>query len=276
MLNLDCGIYTITSPSGRQYVGSAVSFKRRWRLHLYLLRAGRHHCPPLQRAFKKYGEENMVFGIVALVPREQLVAREQEQIDERGFKRLYNVLPTAGSPLGRKFSPETREKLRQALRGRTFSPETREKMRAAQLGRKQPEAVKLKRAQAMSGRAISEATRQKISDAQVGRARPNQTSQSGFVGVTKVLEHRWRAQFGAVYLGNHRTAELARDAIERYKATGEMPKTRSNNTSGYAGVLPRGDKWQATVRIAGKRIHIGTFATPEVAYAAILRAKQES
>lgn len=277
MLNLDCGIYTITSPSGRQYVGSAVSFRRRWTLHLSLLRAGSHHCPPLQRAFNKYGEANLQFGIVAIVPREQLIAREQEQINERGFSNLYNILPTAGSPLGRVLSTETKAKLRQALRGRSFSAETREKMRAAQLGRKQTEATIAKRAKALSGRTISRETRHKISAAQVGLARPNQSSISGIPGVIKVTEHRWRAQFGQIYLGNHKTAEAAQQAIEDYKASGVVPKiTRTNNVSGYPGVTAHGKKWQASIRIASKRKHLGTYDTPEAAHAAILAAQSDN
>ena len=58
---ISSGIYTITSPSGNQYVGSASSFGSRWGRHLSDLRKGIHHSAQLQRAFNKYGETDQVF-----------------------------------------------------------------------------------------------------------------------------------------------------------------------------------------------------------------------
>ena len=83
MLNTNCGIYAITGPSGKQYIGSAQDIKARWRQHKHELRKGAHHCIALQRAFAKYGESALRFDIIALVPRDDLITREQEQIDER-------------------------------------------------------------------------------------------------------------------------------------------------------------------------------------------------
>jgi hypothetical protein len=50
---METGIYTITSSvSGKFYIGSAsVSFKQRWRAHLYSLRKGDHCNSKLQRAW---------------------------------------------------------------------------------------------------------------------------------------------------------------------------------------------------------------------------------
>ncbi len=49
---------------------------------------------------------------------------------------------------------------------------------------------------------------------------------------------------------------------------------QENNTSGYKGVIwdkSRG-KWQARIKVAGVMIHLGRFATPELAYAAYCEA----
>src|SRR5690606_34420785 len=52
------GIYEIhCTKSGRRYVGSAVNFSARWRLHYTQLCAGKHHSRHLQRAWNKYGED---------------------------------------------------------------------------------------------------------------------------------------------------------------------------------------------------------------------------
>ncbi len=40
---------------------------------------------------------------------------------------------------------------------------------------------------------------------------------------------------------------------------------QSNNTSGYKGVSWCQGKWQAYIKVNGKKIHLGTFSTPEEA-----------
>jgi hypothetical protein len=50
-----------------------------------------------------------------------------------------------------------------------------------------------------------------------------------------------------------------------------------NNTSGFTGVTydKRSGKWMARIKKDGKRIFLGSFNTPELAYAAYLKAKSE-
>jgi hypothetical protein len=49
---------------------------------------------------------------------------------------------------------------------------------------------------------------------------------------------------------------------------------RKDNTSGFKGVhWHKGDgRWQAQIRVAGKRIRLGAFDTPEAAHAAYCEA----
>lgn len=59
------GVYSITSPSGKKYVGMTTDcFKNRWTQHRKLLRAGHHTCFGLQNAYNKYGLDNLIFEIV--------------------------------------------------------------------------------------------------------------------------------------------------------------------------------------------------------------------
>lgn len=52
-------------------------------------------------------------------------------------------------------------------------------------------------------------------------------------------------------------------------------KLRSDNKSGYKGVTACLKRWKANIRIGGKQVHLGVFATPEEAYAAYcIAAKQ--
>ncbi len=128
---MDTGIYLITSPSGKCYVGSAVSFRARWSVHCTNLRAGKHHCAPLQRAFAKYGIEGLRFTKLLVCAREHLIDYEQRIIDGIGMRKLYNVSPTAQSALGVKHSAQSRANMSAAQRGRTFTPEVIQKFRDA-------------------------------------------------------------------------------------------------------------------------------------------------
>jgi hypothetical protein len=102
-MNFDCGIYSITSPSGRQYIGQAQSFKIRWQKHITSLRKGNHRCKPLQKAWDKYGEDSFIFSKIAIIPIDQLSIREQEQFDafvsSGKREKLYNVSLCAKAPM---------------------------------------------------------------------------------------------------------------------------------------------------------------------------------
>jgi hypothetical protein len=56
-----------------------------------------------------------------------------------------------------------------------------------------------------------------------------------------------------------------------------MQNTRRfiNNTSGYKGVTLHRARYDACIQVNGKRIHIGSFKTPEEANAAIVKRRSE-
>lgn len=51
-------------------------------------------------------------------------------------------------------------------------------------------------------------------------------------------------------------------------------KTGANNTSGFIGVSRRRDKWEANIRLGGKRVYIGLFGSKEDAAEAYKNAKR--
>lgn len=110
------GIYTITSPSGGRYVGSAVNFGGRRRTHFHLLRNGKHHNKGLQRACAKYGIGNLVFRPLLICAPKDLIFFEQRVIDV--LKPRYNACPIAGSRLGMKHHPESIAKVVAAKTGK--------------------------------------------------------------------------------------------------------------------------------------------------------------
>jgi hypothetical protein len=52
-------------------------------------------------------------------------------------------------------------------------------------------------------------------------------------------------------------------------------KRRVDNTSGYKGVYRYGIKWRAKINVAGKQVHLGTFANSSAAHTAYAAAAQK-
>jgi hypothetical protein len=73
---------------------------------------------------------------------------------------------------------------------------------------------------------------------------------------------------------NNKIANL-RDCVQRLNVENQR-KTRSDNTSGFTGVLWRADKkrWCAVIQVNGKRMRKGGYDTPEQANQAYLQAKR--
>jgi group I intron endonuclease len=161
------GVYTITSPSGGFYVGSASRFSDRWSLHRRDLRAGVHHNQPLQRAWNKYGEDQMVFAKIIICDKKNLLLYEQAAID--ALQPSYNILRKAGSHAGAKRSPESVERIRLAQTGRKASLEARQRMSEAGFNRPPvSDETRAKMSAARRGKPLSESARAKVAAAQTG------------------------------------------------------------------------------------------------------------
>lgn len=136
------GVYRIEdAKSKRFYIGSSVNVLKRWLQHKFRLSRGTHPNPILQNIWSCDPERLSISTIQSIVgaSREQLLAAEQKELDIAGVGTnplCMNVLPIAGSHLGRKRSAETCERLAAAQRGKTASEEAKAKMRAAKIGKK--------------------------------------------------------------------------------------------------------------------------------------------
>jgi group I intron endonuclease len=143
-------IYTISNQiTGKVYVGSAVDFASRKRIHRHHLNAGTHHAPHLQASWKKYGEAAFVFDVVEEVAEKfWLLTREQAWINrlcsaDREYG--YNARPIAESNLGRRVSEHTKGLLREKNIGKKAAPEKLAKMR----GRKVSQETRDKRGESL-------------------------------------------------------------------------------------------------------------------------------
>ena len=90
----DCGVYVIENGvNGHRYIGSAVSFKKRFREHHRQLSEGRHHSRYLQRAWDKYGADAFRFKPLLYCDRHNLIGYEQNAMDV--MRPEYNIAPVA-------------------------------------------------------------------------------------------------------------------------------------------------------------------------------------
>ena len=145
------GIYKITSPSGKIYIGQSVDIKRRFRAYSA---AHIKRQPKLFNSFIKHGKKNHNFDVVHELPKDidQNVLNTYEQFymdtyREAGFI-LLNIkeagsigamssetkLKISNSNKGRKRSKETCEKIRAAKTGFKFSEESKSKMSTSHMG----------------------------------------------------------------------------------------------------------------------------------------------
>lgn len=155
------GIYQITNlHNGKSYVGSAVRFHSRWRLHKTQLSKGKHHSKVMQRAWDKYGEAAFEFKKLLVCAKADLLWFEQRAIDV--LKPTYNICKVAGSVLGYRHTDEAKAAAAERAtgntnrRGRKESSEYCERVSAGRKGKG-------------VGRVLSEETKAKISASHTGK-----------------------------------------------------------------------------------------------------------
>jgi group I intron endonuclease len=134
------GVYRIVcAVSGAVYIGSSVNMPKRFSIHIFHLKRGTHPNLRLQRAWLKYGEGAFRFDVLELVSPDKtsLLRAEQCHLDAAfATEDCMNVLPTAGSALGVKRSPEHRAAISAANKGRKMNEEQKARLSKAKKGRK--------------------------------------------------------------------------------------------------------------------------------------------
>jgi group I intron endonuclease len=131
------GIYTITNPEGKVYIGQSWNVEKRWNAH----KAGAKHCLKLIDSFMQFGYSSHKFEYCHLLPDDIC------QLTMNAYEQLYmDVYRAAGIELlnlreggGRgKHSEESRQKMCIAQRGKPVSDIARQRMSAARTGMKIP------------------------------------------------------------------------------------------------------------------------------------------
>ena len=147
-MSTKAGVYKIVNTrEDKVYVGSSARLRKRKYEHFKLLERGKHHNNHLQNSYNLYGKENFKWEVIEELEKTEdletlkknLLEREQYWIDElRAHEEGYNILPIAGSTLGRITSEVTKRKLRVVNKGlvpynkgQKLSEEHKDKIRKA-------------------------------------------------------------------------------------------------------------------------------------------------
>lgn len=123
------GIYKITSPSGKIYIGQSIEIEERWRQYRVSLLSSRSQ-PALHNSFLKHGVRSHNFEVVELCQVDLLNRRE------RYWQDHYNVLNSEGlncvlqstTEKRRVVSEETKRLISQKNRERVLTPEQRRRL----------------------------------------------------------------------------------------------------------------------------------------------------
>ena len=177
------GIYKITSPSDRVYIGQSIDIERRFRRYKRMI------CKEqikIYNSLLKYGVDAHIFEVLELCDTEELNNRERHYQDlydsvANGLNLLYvksehfngghseeSKKKISDSLKGRKLSEEHKYKIGLNNSRRGMSDETKEKHRLGRLGKKASPETIAKQILKRLGTKRSEETKKKISEALKG------------------------------------------------------------------------------------------------------------
>lgn len=163
------GIYKITSPSGKIYIGQSRHCLYRWKYHYSKLHCKRQRH--LYNSLLKYGFDNHVFEIL-----ERCALEELDDLEIKYIKQYDSTNKTIGMNLrvggnSATFSDETKELMRQNalgntnMLGKTHSKETRELISKNRTGIKHSKETRKRMSKAREGFKHSQETINKLSKA---------------------------------------------------------------------------------------------------------------
>jgi group I intron endonuclease len=112
------GIYKITAPNGKCYVGSSKDMLFRARQHGSKLRSNKHTNQYLQNSFNKYGR--LIFEPIYRCEASELEKWEQVFINE--LEPSFNVLRTAYSSRGYRHKDEDKKRMGKIVKARFKDP----------------------------------------------------------------------------------------------------------------------------------------------------------
>jgi group I intron endonuclease len=198
-------IYLISSPSNKCYVGITHNALERWKYHQTRKRSA-VYC-----AVKKYGKENMVFGIIETHESlDEALEAEQFWIQYLGTKAPHGYNRTGGGEMGKTHTEETRRKISESRKGKPLSSEHKRKVsesligrqfstihreRLSLAGRKRPppsEETRKKMSDAKKGKRMSDQVRANMSKSRKGKPQREEAKMRRLAAIAAYWEKYWR------------------------------------------------------------------------------------
>ena len=163
------GIYKITSPNGRIYIGQAINIERRFKEYKNIKKSKLQI--KLNRSFNKYGIENHIFEIAEQCNKKELNNRERHYQDFYNVisKKGLNCVLTKSDDRSGKLSEETKLKISLANLGKIKSEESRLLMGVKNKGKVASEETRLKMSRNRKGKKLSREHCENISKGQLGK-----------------------------------------------------------------------------------------------------------
>jgi group I intron endonuclease len=208
------GIYRITSPSGRVYIGQSWNIKQRW--FTYRSYAA-HKQPLLQASLSKYGAHAHSYEVLMFLPAtvEQRVMDKAEMFFIALFRECgIRMLNLMSGGFGGKHSEETKKKIGEKSKGH---PPTSTSFKKGE-SRPRTESWNRNISRGLMGKKVSDATKKKLSEINTGEKHPQ-------YGLTKSEETR--RKIGMAHKGRKLSTEqrlaMSRSGLASY-STGKRLK----------------------------------------------------
>src|ERR1035437_4075269 len=165
------GIYKITSPTGKIYIGLSTDIYSRWKQHKSLRETDSDY--KLCRSLKKHGIENHIFEIIYTL---EIYDKDKLNYLEAHYGKLFNVtnkrkglnIRECGGSRG-KHSEESKQKNSESHKGKKASAETKAKQSKSQTGKKRSAETKQKQRESKIGKKRSTESKSKQGESNKGK-----------------------------------------------------------------------------------------------------------
>lgn len=172
-----CGIYKITNPSNKVYIGQSKNIIERFKGYKKLYGKTNRQIK-LYNSIKKYGFENHIFEIIEECIFDNLNTRERYWQDyyDVTSKNGLNLLLVNTNEKPRIYSKETRDRMSIGAKNKNYpSEETRRKISESNRGKKHSVETKRKLSIAHKGKIITEEHRKNLVISHLGKVLPLET-----------------------------------------------------------------------------------------------------
>lgn len=262
--SINCGIYKITSPTGRVYIGKSVNLKKRYRQYFSTnsFRTQKVLCNSLN----KYGMENHTFEVIEYSENKNIL-NEREifwinfyQSNICRYSEIGGMNCTDGGEgvTGRVLSAESRAKISKSNTGKVSSAETRKKISVASKGRPAwnkgktnylTEEQRVQMSNSSKGRKATQETKDKMSKVNKGRKYPKEFGEKIRLrmmgnqhGLGKIKSEELRNLISKIHKGKkltNETKEKLRVANIGKKQSSETIEKRISKMSGGLSVCSK-------------------------------------